>query len=402
MYKVSVKKILIFPNTNTLSHLARGFALAEWLKEAGYEVHLGLSKSRIFWAQKFHPLCHPVTELWEFSKTPYPCLEWFHDREHIRHCIESQERLIEEIRPVLIIGVFDFISALTSKTIPRLSVNGACMLPFFKGVLGFDETPGPAREKQKSLLESFWKYAFKPFEPWAAPLSLKEETANALLVGHMNLIYETPALCPVSEIPDNHFFLGPVFWKGWDFLGEKPPPFGSRDKKVIYYNSGTLPKNSSLLNDILRECLNENFNILVSTSGHDDFLKHPQIFSSPYLSPSAATEMADIVICSGGIGACSINLLHETPSVILPEQPEQATNGIHLERAGCGQVLMKNIPYIGNSDVYYSAFSMERFKSALEKLLCPDAFRNSLHTAAKELQRLVQAQTLVQAVESLL
>ena len=397
-----MKKILIFPNTNTLSHLARAFALAGWLKESGFEVHLGISSERISWARKFHPLCHELTELWEFSKTPYPCLEWFHDREHIRLCIEAQKKLIREIKPSLIIGIFDFVSALTCRDLPRISINGACMLPFFKGVMGFDESPSPEREKQKSLLESFWKYAFKPFEPWTEALSLKIETANGLLVGDRNLIYESPALCPVSEMPPHHFFLGPIFWKGWDFLGEKPPPFVSRDKKVIYYNSGTLPKNSSLLNDIVRECLNENFNILVSTSRQDDFLKHPHIFSSPYLSPSAATKMADIVICSGGIGACSINLLHETPSVILPEQPEQSTNGIHLERAGCGKVLMKNIPYIGNSDVYYNTFSMERFKSSLEELLCTDAFRNSLHKAAKELQSLVQAQTLVQTVESLL
>ena len=150
------KRVLIFPNTNTFSHLARALAVGSWLDNAGWESHIGISALRLKWAPRFHPRCHAVSELWEPSGTPYPCLRWFRDANHVTECVASQEQLIQSISPSLIVGIFDFPSAISAGCIPRLSINGGCMLPLSNGVLGYEETPSCQRELQKKVLERFW------------------------------------------------------------------------------------------------------------------------------------------------------------------------------------------------------------------------------------------------------
>jgi len=42
----------------------------------------------------------------------------------------------------------------------------------------------------------------------------------------------------------------------------------------------------------------------------------------------------------------------------MPFQPEQAHNGICLERMGCGRLLVPPTPFLGNSRVYLNALDM--------------------------------------------
>jgi UDP:flavonoid glycosyltransferase YjiC (YdhE family) len=48
-------------------------------------------------------------------------------------------------------------------------------------------------------------------------------------------------------------------------------------------------------------------------------------------------------------------LQDEVPVLVMPFQPEQAHNGLCLERLGCGKRLVSAEPFQGNSTVYMNA-----------------------------------------------
>ena len=48
-------------------------------------------------------------------------------------------------------------------------------------------------------------------------------------------------------------------------------------------------------------------------------------------------------------------LQNQTPVIVMPFQPEQAHNGVCLERIGCGSRLVPSRPFQGNSSVYTDA-----------------------------------------------
>ena len=206
-------RVLILPNTNTLSHLGRAFALAAWLDAEGFETHLAFSAARQEWAARYYRRCHVVPELWEPSGISFPCIQWFGDRDHIEACARSQEDVIARVKPDLIVGIFDFVSALSAGTIPRLSVNGACMLPAYGGVLGFDDEETPARLEQRALFKMFWSFAGRTFHPACRRRHLPlPAVANELLEGKLNLIYEIPQVSRLRHAPSHYRLVGPIEW----------------------------------------------------------------------------------------------------------------------------------------------------------------------------------------------
>ncbi len=367
---MSKKKVLIFPNTNTLSHFTRALIIGEWLDASGYEAHIAFSPTRWFWASKYFPRCHKIRELWEVSEIPFPCLPWFSNQEHLRDCVESQQKVIQKVKPDLIIGIFDFVSYFTCGSIPRLCINGACMLPFSKDVLGFGDMPSLEKEEQQKVLAYFWRYAAD-----ACNRSLEKQTkklvhmANEMLVGDRTCLYELKDLVHCEHLPSSISFMGPLLWDGWEEIGEFCPWEQDPSQITIYINVGTLMKNSHLLENIMEVCLHVGARIAVSSGMHGPIKTGAQVFCRPFLTPGHTTTIADITVCTGGSGACYSNILYGTPSLVIPLQPEQATNGFALNRVGCGEVLDNSVVFIGNCHQYENAFDSNQFQSSLQKMI---------------------------------
>lgn len=367
--KPSMKTVLLLPNTNTLSHIGRALVVAEWLAAEGWDAHIGVSASRLAWTGKYWSRCHPVCEIWEPSGIPYPCYEWFANADHIEDCVRSQEALLRRLNPDLIVGIFDYISGVSAAGRPRVSINGACMLPDFPGVLGFDDVDSPARTTQKKRLEMFWRATARVFHPaqrarGRPPCRLPGD----LLRGDADLIYEVPEICPCDGW-GNGAMIGPLFWQGWERIGEHAPWNREDGIRTIYVNSGTFPFDGSLLRVIVDECLLHGARVLVSGSNEMEAVPGGRLYYRPYLAPASATGAADLVVCAGGSGVCYTNLRFGVPSLVVPMQPEQATNGIHLQQAACGRAVTVNLPYTGRPGEYADAFDLNEFVQAIESAL---------------------------------
>ncbi|MBN1306979.1 MAG: hypothetical protein JXA18_03620 [Chitinispirillaceae bacterium] len=363
------KRILIFPNSNTLSHVSRALSFCKWLTDEGYETHIGVSNSRKSWVKGFWPRCHGILELWEPSGKPFPSPAWFSDSAYCEACVTSQEAVIDRVRPDCIVGIFDFVSGISRIRIPHLSVNGACMLPWNGSVLGFDEQETPERSEQEKLFRIFWTFAAKSFGQ-----SLEKRhrdvpvSALELLLGDVNCIYEIPEIAGIDSLPPSHHYIGPVVWEGWDDIGEKVP--WRRDGKsfTVYLNSGTLMKSEQTMTAIINECLVRGFRLLMSSGDKGPSWSTERLYCRPFLAPSEVLRRADLVVCTGGVGACYMNLKFGVPSLVIPMQPEQATNGINIARSECGEVYRHNVVFIGDAERYHHPFDQKRFGQLLETM----------------------------------
>jgi UDP:flavonoid glycosyltransferase YjiC (YdhE family) len=343
--------------------------VAEWLTENGWEVHLGVSASRLDWTTMHWNRCHPVREIWEPSGISHPCYEWFSDADYIEACVCSQEALIQRLKPDLVVGIFDYISGISTAGRLRVSINGACMLPNFQGILGFDDIESPVRIRQKKLLEKFWEATARVFHPAqkARGQSLCRLPAD-LLCGDVDLIYELPEIYPY-DCRGEGFMIGPLFWQGWEQVGECVPWRREEDIQTIYVNAGAFPKDGNLLRVIVDECLRRGTRVLLSGPRSAERAPCDRLYYRPCLAPSSATSAANLVICTGGVGVCYANLRFGVPSLVIPMQPEQATNGIHLQRAECGKSVTTNLAYIGRAGEYAEAFNRDEFTQALDSAL---------------------------------
>lgn len=65
-------------------------------------------------------------------------------------------------------------------------------------------------------------------------------------------------------------------------------------------------------------------------------------------------------------------LYNKVPVIVMPFQPEQAHNGICLERIGCGRLLVPSRTFVGSSRIYTDALDRMKdqdIKSAIISLV---------------------------------
>jgi UDP-N-acetylglucosamine:LPS N-acetylglucosamine transferase len=126
------------------------------------------------------------------------------------------------------------------------------------------------------------------------------------------------------------------------------------------------------------------------------------IWARSFLPPSHATRIADLVVCTGGVGTCYTNLSFGVPSLVVPMQPEQASNGIALERHGAGRVLTKNLIFVGSSSQYEQAFNPDLFAALLAEMKDSlDMHTEKCRSLQKAFSRYNPQKTLCSVVESL-
>jgi hypothetical protein len=383
-------RILLLPNTNTLSHLGQALAIAEWLEDLGVECHIGLAKARQVWAERFFHRCHGIEELWEHSGVPFPSLGWFSNPDRVERCLRSQEQLRQQLQPALVIGIFDFLCKTSARGLPLVSINGFCMLPVYEGVLGFDESDRPERRRQVQILDRFWRFAARAINPSLEKRGLAPVVkATDMLVGDINLICEIPEVCDAPALPAGYDWIGPIFWNGWDNVGVSPPRETGSSRPTILLNSGSLPlPDGAFLQRLIERLLSLGACVWVNSGEGGISETTDRVFCRPFLSPHETMQRVDLVVCRGGVGTCYQNLCHAVPSLVLPTQPEQATNGIQLQKHGCGRVVAPPLVFSGGVREYPAAIDDQTVTMTLREMLSGlDAYRPHLQRVARALRK---------------
>ena len=95
-------------------------------------------------------------------------------------------------------------------------------------------------------------------------------------------------------------------------------------------------------------------------------------------------------------------LQHRVPVLVVPSQPEQAHNGLCVERIGCGRRLAPAVAFKGDTQAYAEAFTTQPDAGIMEKIeavRANGAMILALGQAQKHLRRYDAPNTIAELME---
>lgn len=153
--------------------------------------------------------------------------------------------------------------------------------------------------------------------------------------GDVNLLCDLPELFPQKDLPENYFFIPPLYY-GLKNDSDKIIENLDRNKKTLYVSmgsSGDWQKIAFLNNDAYRS-----YNILTS-GDYSKIIQGPNVISFSFINSAALFAEIDLVICHGGNGTTYQALSYGIPVLCKTSHVEQEYNVDGLERLRLGKCL---------------------------------------------------------------
>ncbi len=369
MNETAVMKFMLVPENNSLSHVAKCLAIREGLIQRGHTVLLAVSRKGSAFLQQLNIPHHTVPDIQGADEAGFPNIQWFRYPQVLAHCIRAEVELIARHRPDRLLGVFRFSlkAAAQLAGVPFDSLLCGNMLPEMPEILGFAHGESDS-DRQKTYLETFFRYAGARMSRALTNLGLNSITdIREMLKGERTFLWDTPSFQPLSE-SEGTVHVGPVSWDQWP--QNHPGSWESRlsgSAPLAVVAFGTCVGSVDVVRRLVRLLLDMGFQVLLAAGGQTNLLNlmpdEPRLTTCCFVSLNHVLPYASLLISHGGQMSIFEALQQEVPVAVMPFQPEQAHNGVCLERLGCGQRLVGAIPFLGNSDVYLKALAA---KSDLE------------------------------------
>ncbi len=354
-------RFLLVPGNNSLSHVAKCLALTEALEARGHEALTAVSRKHSSFLTQLSVEHAVLPDIQETDDSGFPSVEWFRDPRPIADCVKAEVSLLKEYRPDRVLGVFRF----TLKTsaalagVPYDSLLCGCMLPESREVLGFapDE---PGCDNQRISLDGFFQYAGSKLGRALGAMSLEKTDADIRhsLRGERTFLWDFPEFVPLPATP-GIVHIGPVSWSRWPYDSVDIQSILSIGRPLAMVSFGTCTVCLHSTRRIIRVLIDLGYTVLLAAGGQRQFLDlmppeaHLAVMRFaplPQLLPHAS-----LLVTHGGQLTVFEALQNRVPVVVMPFQPEQAHNGVCLERIGCGIRLVPPQTFQGNSRVYIDA-----------------------------------------------
>ena len=370
-------KFLIVPGNNSLSHGIKSLAIQNRLISKGHECLLAVNPGRTEFYKKMNISYTMLGDIQENDGSAYPTINWFSAREKILECIDSEISLIREYKPDRILGVFRFTLKASSENcgIPYDSLICGCMLPGIPDALGFDSTTEELSSR-RDFINMFFRSAGKKMSRTLSNFCMEPvNDIREMLVGKRTYLWDIPEFMSIPERKDI-FHVGPLFWNEWmdDTADMKVDFDGTKPLAILAF--GTCNGNTSLLIRMINILHGSGYRIIVAAGGQEKIVSllkdDPRVTTYLYAPVEKMLPYASLVVCHGGQMTIFEALANEVPVVVLPFHPEQAHNGICLERIGCGRMLVPACRFVGNSSVYTDMLGQiedEKIKSMIAGLV---------------------------------
>ena len=367
-------RFLFVPANNSLSHLAKAIAVRKLLVAHGHEVLVAVSKKNAAF-MAFHDVPHAVLpDLQESDGCGFPSVEWFRSLSNIADNIKVQLKLIEDYKPDRVLGIFHFtIKAVAAMAgVPFDSLICGCMLPGFSGALGYgeDEVEG---EWQQGLMAGFFRYAGRKLSQGLSLLGQPAiEDSRMMLVGERTFLWDFPEFFPVAKGADV-IHVGPIFWGEWpcDKRDWNLLQTGGRPLAIISF--GTCVGNADGALRLVRVLGDLGFHVLLTAAARlklDERMKKESWLTVCEFAPfHLLLPQASLLVSHGGQMSIFEALSRKVPVAVMPFQPEQANNGVCLERLGCGKRLVPGQPFLGDPGVYLKALNNVRDEDLAETFM---------------------------------
>lgn len=402
-----MSRYLLTPCNNTLSHIAKCLALRHQLEARGHEVFLAVSAGRTAFLDRIGEGRYIVLpDIQESDTAPLPGFSWFRP-ERFEACVRAEVDLLRTLRPDAVLGVFRFTGAVSAALagVAYDSLICGAMTPACTEVLGFAENE-PGKQAQAEALDFFRITSAQRLRPALARLGFPAiEDIWQLLEGNRTFLWDTPEFQPLPARPTYHH-VGPVLWQHWPRHDVDLKKLDDLRGPIAYVAFGTGSVPAGWLAHLVEALWETGCSVALGLGGQDapgDLPSDPtRLAVFDFLPAEQALPRTDLVACHGGQGLIFEALRQRTPVFVLPMQPEQAQNGVCLERIGCGHRLLRGVVFRGDTTDLNAAFLARPAQILADEIaafLANDRLTEQLATAASHLNRYRGAEQLAAAFE---
>ncbi len=403
-----MSRFLLNPCNNTLSHLAKCLALRETLEARGHEVLLTVSKARAAFLDLVGQERYFVLpDIQEADAGPAPGFAWF-KADRVEACVRAEVKLLKALKPDAMLGVFRFTGPLSAKLadVPYDALICGSMTPACDEVLGF--APGEAgAEEQAAALRFFRRTCALRLRPALGALGLAPvEDVWQLLTGRRTFLWDFPEFQPLP-ITAGYHHVGPPHWSGWPCPQTESTALDRLEGPIAYVAFGTGGVSSRLLRHLLDTLWHLGYAVALALGGQAGALEWRAIPAKlavfEFLPAELMLARTDLVVCHGGQLLVFEALRRRIPVFVLPLQPEQAQNGICVERMGCGHRLLRGVVFDGRADASEVAFLRRppaELADEMASFLADPGLSQRLDLASRQLGRHTGAKALATRLET--
>ena len=400
-------RYLLIPENNSLSHVAKCLAIREVLLGKGHDVLIAVNRKHSLFLNRNGVNCHILPDIQEIDGAAFPTTLWFKYPERFYECVQEELALLKNYRPDRILGIFRFTSKASARIagIPFDSLVCGCMMPDSAEGLGFaaGET---GRDLQKENLKGFFQYAAAKTSMALTSLGLDKITdIRCMLKGDRTYLWDFPEFFPI-RLDKSTTHVGPVVNSQWPpgSMGIEWADNGRNPLAVITF--GTCTISLPVAERITNLLLNMGYDVLIAAGGQSGMssIVHRQsrVMFYNFAPLHKILPHTSLLICHGGQMTVFEAIGHQIPVVVMPFQPEQAHNGVCLEKLGCGCRLIQPQPFRQNPGVYTEALnrmSDTEIKSKISLLTGAHQTRERLAAVKQLLEGYNGAETVARLLE---
>jgi UDP:flavonoid glycosyltransferase YjiC (YdhE family) len=366
--------VLFVAENVTLAQCVRLVTLARALDTRRYEVHFACSEftELVFSGTSF--VRHPITSLSPDAATrALAAGRRLYEKQDLLRYIDAERRLIDAVRPVLVVGDFRLSLATSAELmgVPSAVLINAYWSPYARReafpvpdhpILGWLGEAKTERYFPRALPHVFRHFA-SPLNAARARFGLGPVAGllEMLTHGTHTLYPDDPWLTPLDAAPPSHRFIGPVLWQP-ELAGQgAPDPELERllagGRPLIYVTLGSSGV-VALLPQIVDVLGRLPVVAVVATAGRARLERVPSnVLVRSFVRGADMARRAALVISNGGSTTGYQALSQGTPLLGLPSNFDQFLATQAIDRAGAG------------ASVKARQASPERLTAALERVL---------------------------------
>ena len=347
-----MKHLLFFAEAVTLAHIARCITLANELHNSGDYIVSIAADSRydeVIGSVPFQRIpLHSISSQY-FAKKLANGLP-IYNVQTLTDYVNEDLIIIDEVKPDFIIGDFRLSLAISSriKEVPYATVTNAYWSPYADIKYPIPEIPltkifGVAIaqiifDMVRPFVFKLHTLAFnkvcKKFRQPSLGYDLREVYTHADYTFYADI----ENFIPMTSLPKNHFFIGPVLWSAkvalpvwWEALPS--------DKPFIFVTLGS-SGDSSLLPMLLETLSQMPVTVLCVTAKKTILEKvYSNVFVSEFLPAERVVKKADIVICNGGSPMVYQSIVENKFIIGLPSNLDQYLMMTLAHTAGFGELI---------------------------------------------------------------
>ena len=343
-----MKKILVMPDGNWLSHTSRPFEIAKILRQIGYEVIFACegNYTKLPEENGFRVLSIKTIDPDRVLACSRSGRANWYDYNLIKECVEEELKLFAKVNPDMVLTDFRLPLSTSCElaNIPLAVVLNASWTNYYTAKINAPEHLNVTRILGKRLATLLvpWIKNFiinfdnRPFNKFRKERGLnRRKTIWDTWRGDLNLIVDIPEYGPTENLPDNFHYIGPIVWEPEMNIPDWYNEINS-SKPVIYFSMGSTGY-SQFFEQAIGTYGKSDYQCIMTTAGMVELSNIPDnFFVTDYAPGSKLMEKSDVVVCHGGNGTIYQAMSKGVPIIGIPTMHDQEFNLDRVEELGIG------------------------------------------------------------------